>query len=219
LTEMAKVNELTIRQIFREGGDDDFNFGPFDDSTGMFSKLVYNWNIPLCAKMMFRFRETRRCPARLYRQIDPGNRQRFLRHFGIPSYIPNTQSMMEFFAWIKDNLGGYDIVRLEGLYEIENCENSPMYKNWSRLMNEIQFYYSLTSEQKDILISRFNKEVVEPYNRMDSDDIKQEFDLNDDDTTSVSAVVGSANDIGDGEYDMINVENIFNNYGDSSDDE
>src|ERR1700690_1448338 len=64
--------------------------------------IKYDFNLPLYAKMIIRFQNTALpfrhslpSPVKLYKEIDPGNRQQLLGHF----QLYEQRSLLEFFSW------------------------------------------------------------------------------------------------------------------------
>ena len=103
LWKLAQITEADIQDIWIETGP---KLSPKELTT-----LVYSWDLPLCHKMIFRFRN---CGiAGFWNQIDPCNRACLLRHVGIFSQEADT--LMDFFAWIENHLSVYELQKIKSL--------------------------------------------------------------------------------------------------------
>lgn len=105
---LMKVSKLSPRDIM------DTWIEPDEDPIEDFDHIEYQYDMPLYKKMILRFqREGRRDPACFIKQLDPSNQQRISYKFGVWD-----SKLFEFFAYIKNNYGIYDI-RDMGLSEEE----------------------------------------------------------------------------------------------------
>lgn len=163
LIKMSLMTKKNIQDIYIESGDviaDDLD------------KLVYSYDIPLYQKMIFRFVNCDLNTAVFYHQIDPNNQHLLRRFFGsIENYRTSSvmHGLIEFFAWISNSLGSYNIVELEGIeyksgtnYELE--ENSKFVHQWRK--NPVIFFFDVIDDvQKRTLIDRYNTQCVIPWNK------------------------------------------------------
>lgn len=126
------------------------------------SSLQYNYNIPLYQKMIFRFRQCEQSPFRFCNQIDPGNQSRMMSYYQI--YDDNERQLINFFAWLKNGLGIYDLYKLdESSTSIEEIEKSQIYQLWK--VNEIIFFSNINDNKKSLLVDRYNKDCIDKYNQ------------------------------------------------------
>jgi len=77
----------------------------------------------------------------------------------------DASELIEFFAWIANGLGSYDITVLEfNDFNDELCQRSTYVQKWSA--NQVTFFFDLSEKVKLDLINRYNKECVDAYNDM-----------------------------------------------------
>lgn len=153
LINFSNITEENIRDIWFTNGD-----VYIDDLT----LLEYHWSIPLYQKMIFRYRNSDKLASKFFRGCDPYNQMILLRKFHM--YHEN-KDLIDFFSWISTSLGVYDIVQLEGLeFNDENLDESKYVKSWKK--NDIEFFFSLSEDNKNYLIEKFNTECVDKYNEM-----------------------------------------------------
>lgn len=144
LMKMSTTNEFDIQKIFIRPNEEQF----FD-----FSNLIYRYDAPLYQKMIFRFRQCDKSPFRFWNQLDPSNRNAFLRYFNF--YSENKIEITEFFAWLKNGLGIGDFHELYGTQNNEYTPGElPGYKLW--LENEIVFFFGIDEEKQQQLINKYN---------------------------------------------------------------
>lgn len=162
LDKMSKMTEFDIQNMWIQDGE---------NRLSDFGHLQYRWDAPLFQKMIFRYWNAKKSPSRLATQIDSGNRQRMLTYFGI--FDLNENDLVEFFAWLKNGLGVYDLYELHGgLPSTDAVKDTVLFKLWN--INEIVFFFGINKTLQTILMTRYNKECVDSYNAM----IKNDFAVN-----------------------------------------
>jgi len=124
------------------------------------SDLKYHWNIPLYQKMIFRFRQCEQSPFRFCNQIDPVNQDRMMSYYQI--YDLFEKQLINFFSWLKNGLGVYDLYELDGMKYNTN-ELSQSAQLWK--VNEIKFFFGIDRQAQTVLINRYNKECIDKYNQ------------------------------------------------------
>lgn len=172
LQKLSDITEIDIMNIWIKPGE------PTD-----ISNLVYDYDIPLYQKMIFRFRNGFKSPAFLYNGIDPNNQNILLKYFGLPplyeSYNgidPNNQNIlfkhfklqplyesyngtsikefMDYLVWIRSMYCPYKIKELCG----NDKDTLEKYmSNWNT--NEIKFYLGLTDEHKAEISTQYQQEI------------------------------------------------------------
>ena len=154
LVAFSNITEENIRSIWIKDGED-----PNVDLT----TIEYNWDIPLYQKMIFRFRNCNKSAPAFFRQIDPGNQQRMLWFFILFGLRDN--EIIEFFAWIANGLGVYNITKLEfDDYNEQLVTQSTLVPKWRE--NQITFFFDLDEDKKANLIKEYNKDCVDKYNEI-----------------------------------------------------
>jgi len=127
------------------------------------STIEYHYNAPLYQKMIFRYSNCKFSAPSFFRQIDPFNQQRMLDYFSFVEI--DASELIEFFAWIANGLGSYDITVLEfNDFNDELCQKSTYVQKWQD--NQVTFFCDLPEQVKLDLINRYNKECVDAYNDM-----------------------------------------------------
>ena len=174
LLKLSYLTEEDIRDIWIRQGE---------DMTVDLSTIIYNYDIPLYQKMIFRFRNCNNSAVRFFHQIDPCNQGIVLRRFGLifnnmteVSELCNTKNpielllrgtgeLVEFFSWIANGLGSYNITMLEfNDFNEELCQKSSFVKSWSK--NQVEFFFGLSEQKQQELIDQYNKECVDSYNEL-----------------------------------------------------
>jgi len=151
LNQISEMKEEDIRAMWIQPGE-----------SSDISNLQYNWSIPLYQKMIFRFRQCEQSPFRFCNQIDPNNQGRVMSYYKI--YDDFSNQLINFFAWLKNGLGIYDLFELDGtLEQIKDIEKSQLYQLWK--INEIKFFFGINGQKKNRLINRYNVECIDSYNR------------------------------------------------------
>ncbi len=158
-----RLNDLTvedIKKIWKIPGDDDMDVSNIKSED-------YSFRHPLYVKMVHRYNNCEKKIAVFWNQIDPNNQSILLSYVGLHGrYASNEFVMTEFFAWISNILGMYDIVNLEGLPGIKTVDdhkNSKYVIEWNK--NPINFFYHILDERRQlILIERYNITCVRAYN-------------------------------------------------------
>lgn len=151
LDQLSEMKEEDVRVIWIQPGED-------SDITN----LQYNWNIPLYQKMIFRFRQCVQSPFRFCNQIDPNNQYRMMFYYQIYDDFKN--QLINFFAWLKNMLGVYDLFELDGtLDQIDEIDKSPIYQLWK--VNEIKFFFGIDEQKQLVLINRYNVDCIDKYNQ------------------------------------------------------
>lgn len=117
--------------------------------------LPYQWEDPLYMKMVHRFRNCNDRIAVFYHQIDPSN-QMLLRNRYCKSDGKSFHEMLEFFAWISNMIGEYEIKDM--------IEGNPDVSVNLWKLQPIKFFYKLDESQKNDLIERYNNEEIVAYN-------------------------------------------------------
>ena len=149
LLNFAHITEQDIRDVWRK---------PNEELVNDFSKIVYNYSVPLYQKMIFRFRNENKSAPMLYKGCDPGNQRQLMTYFGLYSF-DDISNVIEFMAWIK-----------------YSCYTSREYVNenvW-KSTGEIDLYFMLNEDQQTNLINEYNKDIVDKFN---SDISKIKIDL------------------------------------------
>lgn len=129
-----------------------------DEDVENLQTLVYRYDAPLYQKMIWRFRNCKNNPCVFFIQIDPSNQNYLIqKYFGYSSRYYNNKQLLEFFAWIKNMLGEYDLRDLDKSGQLIN-----LWKN----NNEIDFFFMANILVQNNLISRYNRECVDRYNEI-----------------------------------------------------
>ncbi|MCJ7637199.1 MAG: hypothetical protein MUO21_06880, partial [Nitrososphaeraceae archaeon] len=77
----------------------------------------------------------------------------------------NVRELIEFFAWIANGLGAYDIVMLEfNDFSDELHQKSTYIPKWRK--NQITFFFELPVTIQASLLARYNEECVDAYNEI-----------------------------------------------------
>jgi hypothetical protein len=154
LVKLSNMTECDIRNIWilpNESRDVDL------------TTIEYSYNAPLYQKMIFRYRQCEYSAPGFFRQIDVFNQQRMLDYFSLIEI--DACELVEFFAWIKNGLGSYDLTVLEfNEFTNELCQRSNYVQKWKA--NQVTFFFDLSDQLKLSLIYRYNKECVDAYNEM-----------------------------------------------------
>ena len=154
LVKLGHMTEQDIQNIWIKSGE---------EKTTDLSIIEYHWNSPLYYKMIFRLRNCERSGPRFFRQIDPCNQRVMLDYFSL--FSRECSEILEFFAWIANGLGSYNITMLEfNDYNEELIEKSNYVKLWKE--NQIDFFFELPDLLKNKLIDQYNKDCVDSYNEM-----------------------------------------------------
>ncbi len=106
-------------------------------------------------------------PAMLAYALNPCNQQLLLRYF----FGGDSQKMsetIEFFAYISNTLGIYDIVDLEREYVNEKqkniCIENSIWANIWKQYPDVVFFFLLPTSTQQNLINKYNKKCVDYYN-------------------------------------------------------
>lgn len=151
LNQLSEMKEEDVRALWIQPGE-----------SPDISNLQYNWNIPLYQKMIFRFRQCEQSPFRFCNQIDPVNQSRMMSYYQI--YDDYGNQLINFFAWLKNGLGVYDLFELDGtLDQIKDVDKSQLYQLWK--INEIKFFFGIDEQKRCLLIDRYNADCIDNYNR------------------------------------------------------
>lgn len=121
---------------------------------GDLSKIIYNYNIPLYQKMIFRLRNELNSSCNFYKGCDPHNQTILLNFFNMNRYEGN--NIIEFFAWITNWLNKFEVKKLTDKMEIIQL--------WIN-KNSILFFFSLEENKQKHLIEKYNKECIDVYNQ------------------------------------------------------
>ena len=134
-----------------------------EDKNVDLESIEYHWSIPLYQKMIFRFINCDMSVPQFFHQIDICNQGSMLYYFKFFAY--DSRELVEFFAWIANGLGAYNICLLQfDKYDEELCQNSSFVKLWKE--NQITFFFGLNEKKQNDLIDQYNKEEVDAYNKM-----------------------------------------------------
>ena len=134
------------------------------------------WNVPLYIKMCRRYHNCKEIIAVFYHQVDPNN-QRILLNKGQFKFNVNSRGknsilevsheIMEFFAWVSNSLGVYDVLTdyLGEKYDInKSYSDHPRICVWKN--SPIKWVYSLPEDVILKLVGDYNKTCVESWNNM-----------------------------------------------------
>jgi hypothetical protein len=91
-------------------------------------------------------------------------------YFGIIVSYKEARDLIEFFGWIKCGLCPIDLI------SIFNLESIPSNHRELFKKNEIEFFYSLSLDQQNRLIDRYNRECVDKYNQYMREEYQIEID-------------------------------------------
>ena len=148
LVKFSHINEHDIRDLWYLHKDE-----YLDD----FSQLVYKWDAPLYQKMIFRFRNGNNKATTLYMGCDPCNKQKLM--FNYELYESDINEIIYFFGWLTNSLNKYEINEILSLNDKDSLS-----KNEALLRNDIVFFFSLSNEQRNLLINKYNIECVDKFN-------------------------------------------------------
>lgn len=145
---LSNMTEDDIRSIWIQ---------PNESTDVDLSKIEYNYDIPLYQKMIFRYRNCNHSAPSFFRQIDPYNQRRMLAWFLL--FEIDASELIEFFAWIANGLGSYNITVLEfNDFSEELLQKSTYIQKWKN--NQVTFFLDLPEQIKLNLIDQYNKECV-----------------------------------------------------------
>ncbi len=142
--------------------------------------LPYKWEDPLYMKMVHRFRNCNYKIAQFMHQIDPGlfllgSKILFFNEFfscegnqllvmaeliyifNIDLDIRSGLNIMEFFAWISNMKGAYDILLLKE----KNDDDATFLDLWQA--KPIDFFYRLPRDRQLLLLDEFNQKERTPF--------------------------------------------------------
>jgi hypothetical protein len=108
--------------------------------------LVYNYDISLWEKMVWRFRNCNKCIVQFWIQIDPINKLYILHKYGF--FENDIDNLMYFFAWIKNHLGKPD-------FDIICTDNKNMELIRWKSSNAIQFFFDSSDNFQKILLDKY----------------------------------------------------------------
>lgn len=129
---ISKITQNDIMCIWKE---------PDEEIICDFDNIEYNYSMPLYKKMILRFkREGKNDPSVFIKTLDQSNQYRISVWFGIYNY-----KLFEFFAYIKNHFGSYQIDEI-GL-------NSDKWKS----NNSIEFFFDLKQDEQEKLVDMYNK--------------------------------------------------------------
>ena len=152
----SNLNEDNIKTLWKKPGEIDI----VD-----YTHIEYSYDLPLYVKFIIRYQTTsRRAAASLYNQLSPGYRNMLLNWYR----LYGLEYIVDFFVWIENSLGSYDISRLEGVFD--NSDDSNYVKEWRE--NSIQFFFSLNKETQMSLILRYYEDIQR------CDDLKSKIEEN-----------------------------------------
>jgi hypothetical protein len=152
--EFEKTGILDIKRIWKKVSAFDVDY---DDAYVLQDELPYKWDDPLYMKMVHRFRNCNKRIAQFWHQIDVGNQCILIRATLIPATTRvggilrdynELCSNVEFFAWISNMLGAYEIK-----------QNLDMWKT-----TPIQWYFELDETTQRELVHRFNSGEIATHN-------------------------------------------------------
>jgi len=153
LLEYSLINEQDLQKIFRKVDEKELN----NDELKF---LKYEYSLPLFCKIIFKLRKEGCCTG-LWRSLDPGNQEKVLNYYKMSR--SDGYGLLEFLHWIRYSVSPYDLCILEfGAYNEELMNKSSFVEKWEK--NEILFFFTLTDEQKESLIKRYNEDCVDAYN-------------------------------------------------------
>lgn len=144
---LSHITEAEIRDIWHNPGEEYLTD---------FTSLIYDFDIPLYQKMIFRFRNGSNLAVILYQGCDPSNKRRILYTYNM--FYEEVSDLMEFFAWIANGLGIHHI----NIIAQNDGDDFDYVTKWKE--NNIEFFFSLTDSEQNKLINQFNKECVDAYN-------------------------------------------------------
>lgn len=131
LLNISKITPNDIMSIWKESGE---------ETICDFDNIEYDYSMPLYKKMILRFkREGKNDPSIFIKTLDPSNQYIISTWFGIHNY-----KIFEFFAYIKNQFGSYQINEI-GL-------NSDKWKS----NNSIIFFFDLKQNEQQKLIDMYN---------------------------------------------------------------
>ena len=119
LVMLSHLDEWIIQAIWISQGD---------TALTQFDKIKYNFSLPIFAKMIIRFQQTRSATY-FWCELDPNNRHRLLNRYGIKEDIGD--KIMYFFVWIKNH------------------------KRKAAHSDEISYYFALSSEKQKSLVKDY----------------------------------------------------------------
>ena len=121
--------------------------------------------------MIFRYRNGNRLTTQLFKGCDPCNQEALLRYF-FGANCMKVAELVEFFAWITNGLGAYDVFEMDRknhltdpAYINMSIDDSPLVNIWKRNTNVI-FFFLLSTGLQQSLIERYNNDCVNRYNEM-----------------------------------------------------
>ena len=142
LLDMANMNENDIQCIYIH----DMSYFIQDLST-----LTYCYGLPLCHKMVLRFRESV-CIAEFYLHITNLYKKDLLICYGMKYHI-EIQMIMRFFLWIK-YISPSQLSSVSGIKQ-DVLKQSEIYDMLHKY-DTIEFYFQLNETMQDKLLSIYN---------------------------------------------------------------
>lgn len=151
----SNLTKADIKKIFFRPGDVDIK----DLDT-----MKYQWDLPLYAKIIFRFVQNDCQVCGMYWGLDPNCQRRLRYNFKLYDGVldmnrsPNFEEIANFFCWIKNSFGLCELLEVEGTLNQANLnkgwESAKLYHNWKK--NVVTYFYELTEDQQKKIIDKYN---------------------------------------------------------------
>ncbi len=139
----SKIDEYDIQNFWIRNGE--VRLDGFHD-------VEYDGAMPLYLKMIFRFWQYNKSAVMIAKTIDPIQKGNFLYKYNI------TDDLIEFFSWIKNYLMATDVGAIYA------SRGDDLVKRWKD--NEIQFFFFLTVDARQLLVDRYNSDMEESCKRL-----------------------------------------------------
>lgn len=101
LIKLSKITEEDIRDVWIQPGDGDIDL----------QTLKHRHDLPLCYKMVIRFRNSFVNPAVMWNSLDPHNQHKLTSKY-FQDTTSNAYDIMTFFVWVACSLGLHELKEL-----------------------------------------------------------------------------------------------------------
>jgi hypothetical protein len=151
LLNLAKTDEARIRDIWVQ---------PDEEYLNDFSKIIHFYTAPHYQQLIFRFRHGDYKTCIFYKGCHQNDQKILLQSFGMS--WSKAHCIIEFLNWVTNSLGTCDILQLDGKAEHE-INDSQLFAQWVNQTNDIEFFFSLTEEQQNKFIEKYNSNYLDRF--------------------------------------------------------
>jgi hypothetical protein len=157
LTALSCLTQKDVYEAFSQPDDHQLDVTrewTIDDWDAMRAQcLAAGRTLPLAAHLVFKFLLCANDFARLYRQLDPRNQQRFCKTAGL------THDQVNFFSFLRLNVG---------LYEIDDS----LADLWKH--DVVGYFFATDKDTRNVFLDRYNEREIDWYNNLpDEDKLRQ----------------------------------------------